>query len=101
MAALGGCTSAEMVNTIANPGKYNIDNCELLNKRDDALLKRELELKTLMDKAAQGPGGGIAVAVAYKTDYTMLQGDLREIEIAALNKNCPLKHRPISGQIVR
>ena len=62
---------------------------------------RERELKALMDKAAQGPGGELAIAMAYRGEYLSVQGNLRELEAAAVEKNCKMPWRTVSEQAVR
>ena len=101
LTALVGCTSHDLVTHAARPGKFETLNCDQLNKRGRELVVRERELQDLMTRAAQGPGGEIAIALAYKTDFTMVQGDLREVDISGANKHCQMKHRTISEQIVR
>lgn len=97
---LGACASSEGV-SMSRPGKYNLYNCTQLNERGVALVKREQELQGLMQKAAQGPGGEVAIALAYRSEYNITQGDLREIDMVGAKKQCVLKHRSVSDQVVR
>jgi hypothetical protein len=98
--ALAACAGTEGV-SLSRPGKFNLYSCVLLNEQGAALVKRERELEGLMQKAAQGPGGEIASTLAYRSEYNITQGDLREIERVGAEKKCVLKHRSVSEQIVR
>jgi hypothetical protein len=49
---------------------------------------REHELKQLMDRADQSPGGGLVNVLAYKADYTAASEELQLLEAAARAKNC-------------
>lgn len=100
LAGLSACASPEGL-SLSRPGRYNLYSCALLNERGVALLKREQELEALMAKAAQGAGGEIANTLAYRGEYNITQGDLREIERVGAEKKCVLKHRSVSDQAVR
>ena len=62
--AVTGCTSHDIVTSASRPGKFRLYNCEQLDNRGAEVLKRERELNELMQKARQGAGGEIAVAIA-------------------------------------
>lgn len=100
LSGLGACAGTEGIN-MSRPGKYNLYSCVLLNEQGASLVRQEQQLEDLMKKAAQGPGGEIAGAIAYRSEYNVTQGDLREIERVAAAKNCVLKYRSVSGQAVR
>lgn len=97
---LAACAGSEGV-SLSRPGKFNLYNCALLNEQGANLVKRERDLQGLMQKAAQGPGGEIASTLAYRSEYNITQGDLREIERVGAEKKCVLKHRSVSDQVVR
>jgi hypothetical protein len=102
LAALaGGCASQELVEASARPGKYRLYNCDDLTRRGIEIVKREKELRDLIEKAKQGPGGEIAVALAYQSEYNLALGDLQELENTGVQKKCVLKHRSVSDQVVR
>lgn len=90
---LAGCAGQEVVNTAARPGKYRLYNCDQLDRRGAEVLKRERELAGLMAKAKQGPGGDLAIAIAYQNEYNIALADLREIDLMAAERNCELKFR--------
>jgi hypothetical protein len=99
--AVTGCTSHDIVTSASRPGKFRLYNCDQLDKRGAEVLKRERELAVLMDKARQGAGGEIAIAIAYQNEYNIALGDLREIELTAAERNCALKFRSVSERAVR
>jgi len=98
---LGGCAGHEMIEASARPGKYRLYNCDELTARGKEIIKREAELSELIAKARQGPGGEIAVALAYQSEYNQTRGDLHELEVTGAEKKCTLKHRSVSDQVVR
>ena len=99
--AVSGCTSHDIVTSASRPGKFRLYNCEQLDHRGAEVLKRERELNELMQKARQGAGGEIAVAIAYQNEYNIVLGDLREIDLTAAERNCALKYRSVSERAVR
>ena len=98
---LSACASQEFGISSSRPGKYNLYNCDQLNRRGAESVRRERELQELMQKAGQGPGGEIAIAIAYRSEYNVVQGDLLEIERVGAEKKCVMKHRVVSDQVVR
>jgi hypothetical protein len=94
---LAGCSSESLV----RPGRYGYYNCEQIAMTGKERASREAELKGLMQKASQGPGGELAIALAYRTEYITVQGELKELESAAATKKCNTPWRPISEQVVR
>ena len=96
-AALAGCAGSDAL-SLNRPGKYNLYNCVLLNDYGINLVKRERELEDLIRKAEQGTGGKIASALAYRNEYNLTQGDLRELERVGAEKNCVMKHRLVPEQ---
>ena len=103
MLALGlaGCASEQVSSAIVRPAKYSIYNCDQLAIAGHEQVARERELRALMDKAAQGPGGELAITLAYRNEYLTTQGNLRELEAAAVDKNCKMPWRTDSERAVR
>ncbi len=98
---LAGCAGHEVVNTVARPGKFRLFSCDQLDKRGAEVLKRERELAALMERARQGAGGELAVAIAYQNEHNIALGDLREIELTAAERECVLKFRTVSERAVQ
>jgi hypothetical protein len=88
--SLGGCAFAPdaLDAVFTDPAKYDLVGCKDLAEREGQLAKREQELRDLMDKASQGTGGGVANAVAYRTDYLNARGELRLVREVAQRKEC-------------
>jgi hypothetical protein len=88
--AIAGCTGMQDNGQLfADPGKYQYHNCEQLATAHKAVLVREAQLKGLIDKAEQGAAGAVVGTIAYRTDYIAVGEELRVIESAERNKNCP------------
>jgi hypothetical protein len=87
---LSACSSAGMgpFTVFADPGKYQYHTCKQLAGPRKRAMKREQELKLLMDKAEQSAGGTLVNVIAYKSDYIMAQEELKVIEATARAKNC-------------
>jgi hypothetical protein len=100
-AGLIGCTGAQLSSAIVRPEKYSYYTCDQMASAGMVEARRERELKNLIDKAAQGAGGEFAIAVAYRGEYLTAQGNLRELEAAAVRKDCPMPWRPISERAVQ
>ena len=101
VAVVAGCAGHDMVASVTRPGKFRLYNCDQLDKQGAIVLKQERELDALIQKARQGPGGEIAVAIAYQNEHNIALGDLREIDLSAAERNCALKFRTVSEQAVR
>ena len=101
LVVVAGCASHDMVASVSRPGKFRLYNCDQLDKQGAIVLKKERELDALIQKARQGPGGEIAVAIAYQNEHNIALGDLREIDLSAAERNCALKFRTVSEQAVR
>jgi hypothetical protein len=89
-ASLGACAFAPdaLDPVFSDPAKYDFLACKDLVQREGQLAKREQELRDLMDKASQGTGGGVANALAYRTDYLNARGELRVLREVAQRKEC-------------
>ena len=96
---LAGCTNPE---SFVRPGRYAHFNCDQLAAYGKERSERERELKGAMQRASQGGAGGeAAIALAYRTEFLTVQGELRELEIAAPDRKCRTPWRSISDQAVR
>jgi hypothetical protein len=101
VALVGGCSTPEIAGAATRPGKFRYYSCEQLTKRGLEVVKREKELREQIQRAKQGPGGEVAIALAYQNEYNVALGDLQEIENVGAEKKCVLRHRPLSDQVVR
>jgi hypothetical protein len=68
---IGGCSSiADNGMTIfADPAKYQYSTCEGLGRQRQTWMKKEQELRQLMDRAEQSAGGAVVNVLAYKGDH--------------------------------
>ncbi len=98
---LAGCAGAEFEAAATKPGKFRLYDCALLDEKGREFTKREKELTDLMERARQGTGGEVAVALAYQSEYNAVKGDLRELEMTAADRKCVLKYRTVSDRAVR
>lgn len=100
-AGLAGCANETISGLMVKPGKYANYTCEEMAMVGGGFAKRERELQALMDKAAQGAGGEVAIAIAYKSEFLSTQGHLRELEAAAVAKDCKISWRSLSEGAVQ
>ncbi|HWV51869.1 hypothetical protein [Pseudorhodoplanes sp.] len=100
-AFLAGCAGHEAELHASRPGKFQLYSCDQLNQEGTKLLQRERELADLMQRARQGTGGELAVAIAYQNEYNTVAGDLRQIETTGGERNCTLKYRTAAERAVR
>ncbi|HML08801.1 MAG TPA: hypothetical protein VK430_11840 [Xanthobacteraceae bacterium] len=96
--ALAGCglgegpaslTAADPGQLFVDPARYDAYHCNDLAARWKVLLARENELRGLMDKAAEGGGGGAVIgALAYRADYEAVLSEEKLLQHRAVEKNC-------------
>jgi len=95
-AVCGGCSNIEDL-TVA-PGNFYYYNCEQMAIKGRDAAKRERELKLLIDKAMQSPGGELVSALAYRNEYVTATAELKQLEAAAVQQNCPTPWRSVSDR---
>lgn len=96
LAWLGGCAAiGEQAANAAfvSPGKYDFHDCHDIATQLAQTQARELELRQLMDRSAQGPGGEFVNTIAYRSDYQRARAELKLLEDTAANKNCATQSR--------
>jgi hypothetical protein len=100
--ALAGCASAvEGPLFFGDAGKYQFHDCEQLATAARTQIKREQELKDLINRAEAGAGGIFVSLLAYKSDYVAVEEDLRVIETTARSKNCPTPSTWQSNSVIQ
>lgn len=87
--------------TMVNTGKFSLYDCDQLNIKARENSKREHELREAMEKANRGVGGELVVAIAYRSEYLTVKGELEELERAANQKNCRGSLRAVSDGAIR
>ena len=99
---LAGCgLSDDKALTMVNRGKYSLFNCDQLKSQAVQLRVRERELREAMARSASGPGGELVNAIAYRSEYLTVKGEIEELEITANAKNCRQSVRAISDGVIR
>jgi hypothetical protein len=91
-ALLAGCAgSIENVGmATVDPAKFTFYNCDDLAARNRNVIARERELRDLMARAAAGPGGALVNALAYRSEYVSVRGELSLLRKVAAEKNCDI-----------
>lgn len=95
--ALGGCSVATdgVGALMVDPSRYEGYNCKDLTGQWTTLVKREKELRNLIDRADDGGGAGVVVgAVAYRGDYQTVLEQEKLLQHTAAEKKCQLKPPP-------
>jgi hypothetical protein len=97
-ALAAGCSvnTEEIGPAFVAPGKYDLFSCVQILEQTNAHVARVQQLKALMDKAEQGPGGDVVAKLAYQTEYVTAYGELRVLQDTAVRKNCGDTSRSIS-----
>jgi hypothetical protein len=98
---LGACAIGPDNWAVTSPGKFAFYSCDQLLKQGQTSMARIAELKEVMARSAQAPGGELVNAVAYQSEYAAAQADLREVESTTANKKCHVTVQTVSDVIVR
>jgi hypothetical protein len=90
---VGGCGCSTGFDEAASrlitaPGHYDTYPCQNIQAQIRVVQARHLELQALMARASQSPGGAVAGAMAYRTEYIQAQGQLEELGRAENAKQC-------------
>lgn len=88
LALIGGCGSDGAGAMFVDPARYSFYRCEDLATRRKALITRENELRGLMEKAGESPGGSVIGSFAYRSDYDTVLAEEKLLERNATEKNC-------------
>ena len=96
------CTLSDGYGTlVVDPARYAAYHCKDLLAQRNGLVSREQELRGLMEKASEGPGGGAIAAMAYRTDYETVLSDEKLLQRTLAEKKCELTPTYQSDQGVR
>ena len=88
LALTGGCGNDGAGAMFVDPAHYSFYRCEDLATRSKALIAREAELRGLMEKAAESPGGSVVGSFAYRSDYDTVLAEEKLVQRNAAEKNC-------------
>jgi hypothetical protein len=100
--SLTGCTMSDGYGTlVVDPARYSAYHCKDLIAQRNSLISREQELRGLIEKASEGPGGSAIAAMAYRTDYETVLSDEKLLQRTVAEKKCELTPTYQSDQSVR
>jgi hypothetical protein len=91
---LGGCATSvsevgdNMTLAFADPAKYDLYDCKLLETERKGLKTKIEDLERLMAKAQTGAGGPVVAELAYRNDYIAYRGQQKLAEKAWQRNNC-------------
>jgi hypothetical protein len=94
--ALAGCGGT----LIVDPSRYDGYHCNDLTGQWKALVARQRELQSLMEKAGDG-GGAVIGTMTYRADYETVLGEEKVLQRTAAEKNCALTPTYQSDQTIR
>jgi hypothetical protein len=100
-AAPAGCGGDGVNAMLVDPARYNGYRCVQLVQEWTALHDREKKLRNLMDKAADGGGGTVIGAMAYRSDYQTVLEQEKLVQRAAVGRKCQLAPTYTSDQSIR
>lgn len=102
-ALLAACSTSSdtSFSLFADPGKYQFYTCVQLAAEQKSWVVRQKDLKALIDKADQSPGGAAVGFIAYKSDYVAASEELDQIRSAARSKQCEGEESWRSSTVIR
>jgi hypothetical protein len=91
-ALLAGCVGSieDIGMATVDPAKFTFYNCPDLIARNRVAIARERELRELMERAAGSPGGALVNALAYRSEYVSVRGELNLLQKVAAEKKCDI-----------
>jgi hypothetical protein len=102
--ALGGCgTGAGIGMLTVDPGRYSVYHCKDFPARKKELATKEKQLRELMERAGESPGGEVVGALTYRTQYEAVLSEEKLVQRAEAAKQCSAVQQPVlqSDQIIR
>ncbi|HEV3371205.1 MAG TPA: hypothetical protein VG145_01570 [Xanthobacteraceae bacterium] len=102
-ALLAACSTGSdtSFSIFADPGKYQYYTCAQIAGEQKNWMQRQRDLKVLIDKADQSPGGAAVGFIAYKADYVAATEELEQIHSAARSKKCEGEETWGSNTVIR
>ena len=101
--ALSGCgLSSDGAGALfVDPGRYTLYHCDDLAARRKLLMARETELRGLIERAGESPGGAVIGSLAYRSDYDSVLAEEKLLQRNAAEKNCSFASPTQSDQTIR
>jgi uncharacterized protein YceK len=100
LAGCGSISDQTAASALVAPGKYDIYTCQDIEQRTHSTRARQMELEQLMTRAAQGAGGALVNAIAYRSEYLQTQGELEQLARSSAAKDCVSRSKWSSGRAV-
>ena len=97
MVAACAADSSVVEELMVVPSYYDTLQCSELAGQFQGASQRVKELTALREKAGNEPGGVVANALAYNTEYAKAQATKKYAEAAANRKGCDLAKKPAAG----
>ena len=100
--ALTGCGLSDGAGALfVDPGRYTLYHCDDLATRRKALITRENELRGLIERAGESPGGAVVGSLAYRSEYDSVLAEEKLLQRNAAEKNCNFASPLQSDQTIR
>jgi hypothetical protein len=100
--ALTGCGLSDGAGALfVDPGRYTLYHCDDLAARRKVLMARENELRGLIERAGESPGGAVIGSLAYRSDYDSVLAEEKLLQRNAAEKNCSFASPLQSDQTIR
>src|SRR5215472_1760275 len=101
--ALSGCgLSTDGAGALfVDPGRYTLYHCDDLAARRKVLQARENELRGLIERAGESPGGAVIGSFAYRSDYDSVLAEEKLLQRNTAEKNCSFASPSQSDQTIR
>jgi hypothetical protein len=100
--ALAGCGLSDGAGAIfVDPGRYALYHCDDLAAQRKLLIARENELRGLIERAGESPGGAVIGSLAYRSDYDSVLAQEKLLQRNAAEKNCSFASPLQSDQTIR
>jgi hypothetical protein len=100
LAACGSISDEAAGRAMMAPGRFDAFPCPNIDERIQAVRTRRIELEQLMARSSQSPGGEFVNALAYRSEYVQLGGEMQELAKASSDKKCAAESRYLSGRQV-
>jgi hypothetical protein len=99
---LGGCGLSDgAAPYMVDPLRYEGYHCQDLLSQWNGLQAQEKNLRNLMARADEGPGGSVIGTLTYRTDYETVLGQEKVLQRTAAEKKCALTPVYESDQTIR
>jgi hypothetical protein len=102
LCGLTGCGMSDGAGALfVDPGRYTLYRCDDLAARRKVLVARETELRGLIEKASESPGGAVVGSLAYRSEYDSVLAEQKLLQRKAEEKNCGFVAPSQSDQVLR